>query len=70
MSAYTGVIVRMSDFRHCKFCARGVREAFARYDADYEDFLINGIEADVLLTISNNDAMALQVVEVAYGRQQ
>lgn len=64
------VIVRMGDLRSLRYCARGVREFFARYELDYPDFLQNGVSAEKLLAASGNDAMAVAAVEVARGRQQ
>jgi len=64
------VIVRMEHLRSLRYCARGVREFFARYELDYPDFLQNGVPAETLLGASNNDAMALAAVEVARGRKQ
>ena len=63
------VIVKMEDCRQLRYCARGVRELFARYGLDYSDFLQNGISAEKLLEASGNDAMALAAVEVARGRK-
>lgn len=63
------VIVRMEDCRQLRYCARGVRELFARYGLDYSDFLQNGISAEKLLKASGNDAMAVAAVEVARGRK-
>lgn len=64
------VIVRMEHCRHLRYCARGVRELFARYGLDYSDFLNNGIDSEKLLVATGNDGMALAAVEVARGRQQ
>ena len=63
-------IVRMGDLRSLRYCARGVREFFARHELDYNDFLQNGVPAEKLLAASGNDAMAIAAVEVARGRQQ
>ena len=63
-------IVRMEDMRSLRYCARGVREFFARHELDYSVFLQNGISAEKLLAASGNDAMAEAAVEVARGRQQ
>lgn len=63
------VIVRMGDLRSLRYCARGVREFFARHELDYSDFLQNGIPAEKLLAASGNDAMAVAAVEVARGRK-
>jgi hypothetical protein len=64
------VIVRMGDLRSLRYCARGVREFFARHELDYNDFLQNGIPAEKLLAASGNDAMAVAAVEVARGRHR
>ena len=64
------VIVRMGDMRSLRYCARGVREFFARHELDYSDFLQNGVPAEKLLAASDNDAMAVAAVEVARGRKQ
>ena len=63
------VIVRMEHCRELRYCARGVRELFARYGLDYTDFLNNGIDSDKLLEATSNDGMALAAVEVARGRE-
>ena len=65
----TPVIVRMEHCRELRYCARGVRELFSRYDLDYTDFLNNGIDSDKLLEATSNDGMALAAVEVARGRK-
>lgn len=66
----TDVIIKMEDCRTLRYCAKGVRAFFARYDLDYMDFLNNGIPASKLLSASNNDGMAEALVEVACGREQ
>lgn len=63
----TDVIVRIEHLRQLKYCSRGVREFSARHNFDYTDFLANGIPADRLLEVSNNDGMAQAAVEVARG---
>ena len=65
----TDVIVKVAHTRRLRYCARGVRQGFARYGLDYEDFLKNGIPASVLLEATNGDWMAAAVVEVARGEQ-
>lgn len=65
----TPVIVRMEHCRELRYCARGVRELFARYGLDYTDFLNNGIDSDKLLEATDNDGMALAAVEVARERE-
>ena len=65
----TTVIVRMEHCRELHYCARGVRELFARYGLDYINFLNNGIDSDKLLEATGNDGMALAAVEVARGQR-
>lgn len=62
------VMVTMKDVRAAKMCSRGARTFFERYGLDWSSFLKDGIEAEKLE--ATNDAMALQVVEVARGRKQ
>ena len=59
----------MPHFRKLGYCARGVRQGFQRYKLDYSDFLKNGLDADELLAVTNEDAMVEKVVEVARGEQ-
>lgn len=68
-SAYAGLVIRMSDFRKSRCCARGIREGFERYGADYNDFLANGIDCEHLLSITNDDSMVKEVVENTHGRR-
>ena len=66
----TSVTVRIEHCRELRYCARGIRALFFRYNLDYSDFLANGIDSERLLCATNNDAMALAAVEVAHGRKQ
>ncbi|MEG0341984.1 MAG: hypothetical protein RR633_07355 [Acinetobacter sp.] len=58
--------IYMSDIRKAKMCSSGTRAFFLRQNWDWQDFLKNGRDAQDF--IDTKDAMALQVVEVAYGR--
>lgn len=59
----------MSDIRKAKMCSRGTRAFFLAKGWDFQDFLKNGLDEEIL--IQTGDAMALQVVEVARnGRKQ
>lgn len=62
------VRVYMGHIRKARMCARGARAFFERHNLDWADFLRNGIEPEKL--VATGDAMALDVVEVAYGRKQ
>lgn len=62
------VIVTMRDIRACKMCSGGTRTFFTRHNMDWSRFLKEGLpEEDFIAT---GDAMALQVVEAARGRQK
>ena len=60
--------IYISDLRKAKMCARGSLEFFLAQGWDWQDFLKNGRDAQDF--INTNDAMAMQVVEVANGRKQ
>ena len=60
--------IYMPDIRQAKMCASGARAFFLAQGWDWQDFLKNG--RDVQDFINTNDAMALQVVEVANGRKK
>ncbi|ENW78425.1 hypothetical protein F909_04115 [Acinetobacter sp. ANC 3929] len=61
--------IYMSDIRKANMCSRGTRAFFLAQGWDFQDFLINGLDAEKF--IQTGDAMALQVVKVAQnGRKQ
>lgn len=61
--------IYMSDIRKANMCSRGTRAFFLAKGWDFQDFLLNGLDEEFF--IRTNDAMALQVVEVARnGRKQ
>mgnify|MGYP001010545782 CR=1 FL=1 len=60
--------IYISDLRKAKMCARGSRAFFLTQGWDWRDLLKNGRDAQDF--INTNDAMAMQVVEVANGRKQ
>ncbi len=51
--------IYMSDIRNAKMCARGTRAFFILHGLDFQDFLKNGIDAEIIL--STKDAMAIQL---------
>lgn len=61
-------LVFMQDIRSAKMCSRGARDFFKRHEIDWNRFLKEGLPASEFER--TGDAMALQVVEVARGRQQ
>ncbi|WP_228128603.1 hypothetical protein [Acinetobacter ursingii] len=59
----------MSDIRKANMCSRGTRAFFLARGWDFQEFLKNGLDEEFF--IKTDDAMALQVVEVARnGRKQ
>ena len=54
--------IYMSDLRKAKMCARGSRAFFLSQGWDWQDFLANGIDLEIVK--STGDAMALQIVEI------
>lgn len=63
------MIIRMDDMRRVGYCSRGVREFFSRHGLDYSLFLEEGIDSEILLKVSDNDQMVVDLVEVANGEQ-
>ena len=60
--------IYMSDLRKAKMCARGSRAFFLSQGWDWQDFLKNGIDLEIVK--ASKDAMAQQVVEyVKNGRK-
>lgn len=60
--------IKMEHIRQARMCSRGARDFLIRHNLDWSTFLQEGIDEELL--IATGDAMALQVVEVANGRQQ
>ena len=52
----------MSDIRKAKMCSKGARAFFLQKGWDFQDFLKNGIDVEIVRAC--NDAMANQVIEV------
>lgn len=62
------VVVTMRDIRACKMCSGGTRDFFKRHGMDWNKFLTEGLPEEQF--IATGDAMAMQVVEAARGRQK
>lgn len=60
------MIIRMNDLRLCGICIDGARSFWDTHNLDWVDFLINGIDSDILLRL--NDHMATEAVEKTEGR--
>lgn len=61
------VIIRIEHARKLRYCSKGMRRLCEKYGLDYLDFVKNGIDGDYLLSITNNDWMVQQVMEIARG---
>lgn len=61
-------ILRSSDIDRKHTCSEGVRVFFEAHNLDYTDFILNGIDADILLAL--DDVMVNEIVEVARGRSK
>lgn len=55
--------IYIRDLRRAKMCSKGTRAFFLQHNLDFQDFAKNGIEEEKLA--ATNDAMALQLIEVA-----
>ena len=60
--------ITMPDIRAAKMCSKGARAFFDRHGLDWDDFLKRGVDADKLT--ATGDAMAIEVVRVAYERRR
>lgn len=47
------------------YCIPGAIRFFERYNLDWDDFVHNGIDSDVLLSASDNNALAIKIIEYA-----
>jgi len=57
------LIVTINDVRRAKMCSSGARQFFIDHNLDWSRFISEGLPASIIE--STNDAMAMQVVEVA-----
>lgn len=64
----TDIVVKMEHVRAAKMCIRGARAFFERHNLDWNTFIREGLPVEQIE--ATGDAMALQVAEVARGRQQ
>lgn len=55
------MIIERTHLDELGYCARGARRWFARHGLDWSDFVMRGIDADIML--ATGDAMALRLVE-------
>lgn len=59
--------VTIQDLRASRLCFQGARPWFARHGLDWQVFLRDGLEAEVLA--ATGDALALRVIAVAEARE-
>lgn len=57
--------VKMEHARRLGFCAHGVRDVCQRLGIDYADFIINGIDSEVLSLVAGDNAQVRAVIEEA-----
>ena len=58
-------VIRMEHIRKTKMCSEGARRWFKRNNLDWNSFLAEGIEEELLL--ATGDALAAEVVTVAHN---
>lgn len=59
--------VTIQDLRASRLCFQGARPWFARHGLDWQVFLREGLEAEVLA--ATGDALALRVIAIAEARE-
>lgn len=57
------VKITMLHVRQARMCSRGARDFFARHNLDWQKFLSEGLNSDIIE--ATGDAMAIKVVEIA-----
>lgn len=57
------VKVTMQHVRQANMCSRGARQFFMRHGLDWQKFLSEGLDSDIIE--ATGDAMAIEVVKVA-----
>lgn len=60
--------VSVQDLRRARICFKGARPWFHQHGIDWQDFLRDGVEAEVLA--ATGDALALRVIAEAEARGQ
>lgn len=59
-------IIRLEDCRSVRFCSAGLRRFAISHGLDFQDFVRNGIDAELL---PQNDIMVEEIVAVAKKRE-
>jgi len=57
------IVVKIEHLRKLRYCSRGVRKFFEKYELDYSRFLREGIAENEL--VKTNDAMAFAAIDEA-----
>ena len=59
--------VTIQDLRASRLCFQGARPWFRRHGLDWQDFLKDGLDAEIL--VATGDALALRVIAIAEARE-
>lgn len=59
-------IIRIEDCRAVRFCSAGLRRFANKHGLDFQDFVRNGIDSDLL---PQNDCMVDEIVAAARRRE-
>ena len=59
--------VTLQDLRASRLCFQGARPWFQRHGLDWQDFLKDGLDAEIL--VATGDALALRVIAIAKARE-
>jgi len=59
--------VTIQDLRASRLCFQGARSWFRRHGLDWQNFLKEGLDAEILA--ATGDALALRVITVAEARE-
>lgn len=61
------MILYMSHVRAAKLCSRGLRAWFKANNLDWDDFLLNGIDSEIVAAL--DDGISARVIEIARKEQ-
>jgi hypothetical protein len=55
--------IKLEHARALKYCTKGIKEFFKKYNLDFNDFLVNGIDEEILCKFNNK--LADKVIQKA-----
>ena len=61
------MMIRVTHARRAGYCSKGMRAFCKKYDADWSEFVKNGLPEEQFL--ATGDELAKRVVEIAHERQ-